>query len=181
MGCFRGRPVLITRGASLAAMVSSLRLRPWMADSPGSALSRRNDSINGSWNRSEIGCSWTLLIAELVVSHFVTEDRHVVSPEMNPLMCTTLFELDSEDPPDVLSVKSYEKLRTFVFFSFSEDFKVYNCNSTPGSLASAAACRSNIMYHVFRETSWASWLRTLLFEFSAAELLEVSDMNKRIK
>jgi hypothetical protein len=178
MGCFRGRPVLITRGASLAAMVSSLRLRPWMADSPGSALSRRNDLINGSWNRSEIGCSWILLIAGLVVSHFVTEDRRVVSPEMNPLMCTTLSELDSEDPPNVLLVKSYEKLRIVVCVSFSEDFKVYNCNSTPASAASAADCRSNIMYHVFRKTSW---LRTLLFGFSAAELLEVSDMKKRIK
>ena len=85
MGRFGGRPPALFRGASLACMVSTRSLRPWMADSPGSALSSRNDLIIESSNRFEIGCSSRLLISGLV-SHFLTEDSYMVPPEMNPLM-----------------------------------------------------------------------------------------------
>ncbi len=67
----------------------------------------------------------------------------------------------------------YEKLRIVVFVSLFENCKASNWDFTPASPAS----RSNVKYHVFRETS-LDWLLTPLFEFSAAELLVVADMKK---
>jgi hypothetical protein len=151
-GRVRGRPPPLTRGAPLGFMVSMRILRP------GSSLSARNETMNSSLNRSEIGRSWSLLSAGSV-SQACTVDCHMVFPEMNPRM--------SGDPSALLEKLIIDAVFR-LFLRNGEDSKASNWDSTPASLA----CRSNVKYHE-REK------RPRVRGFPSAEL--VAGMKKTVK
>jgi hypothetical protein len=128
-------------GVPLGPMVSTLSLRPCMADSSemagspaaGSLLSSRKERIRESPKQSEIGCSWRLLIAGFVSQpgkHFC----RMYVPETQPLILVTRWLHDRHWSRKMID--AFERFAVTV--RYLEDLKASNWDNTLNTLSAEA-------------------------------------------